>query len=125
MEARTHTLAKGWMRLETLPSSLTSPSSKRWLVDDRNSTTRNAESLQSVGSCGSRSASDQVTVETSVVKSAFCGTACATQASVQVNASNPDEPRPVRQTIMLPPGVETGILGDEAESAVGAFLPGR
>src|SRR5690242_7440973 len=107
MDARTHTPANGWMRLDTLPSSLTSPSSKRWLVDDLNSTTRNSAALQSLGSWGSRSASGQVTVDTSVANVAFCGVACATQ----VNASHAASAAPIRRTAMLVPRCGTTILG--------------
>src|SRR5688572_4345360 len=65
------------MRLDTLPSSLTRPSSKRWLVEERNSITRNSAWVQSRGSCGSRSASGHCVVETSLAKEAFCGPARA------------------------------------------------
>ena len=98
MDARTQTLANGWIRLETLPSSLTRPSSKRWLVEERNSTTRNSASPQAVGSCGSMSARGQVTVDTSLAKVAFCGAA----AAIEDHAARTNKLDMNRQTTMFP-----------------------
>src|SRR5208283_5121476 len=52
MEARTHTPAKGWTRLETDLGDIVKPSSNRWLEDARNSMTRKLYPVQSAGRSG-------------------------------------------------------------------------
>src|SRR6185369_15446488 len=82
-----------------------SPSSNRWLVDERNSITRNSTSVQSEGNCGSRFASGHCVVETSFAKRAFCGAALALTTRT-AHASKPNN----HWSSLIPPPPETAVV---------------